>query len=89
MINLDNVDMEEFVSKIEALDGLVVSKSSIDRSIKAIKEDLANVLGVNKKKVSAILKIFTNLREEGEPFDEELVEGIKALYVAFAEREED
>lgn len=87
MLDLNNIDIDEFNLKIESLDGLLVSRDSINRNIKAIKDDLANILGVNKNRVTSILKIFTNIRQEGEPFDEELVEKIKNLYVAYKEVE--
>lgn len=83
MRDLSAIDMEEFVEKVESLDALMVSKTSLDRSIKAIREDIANILDVKKNKVVKILEMFANIRQEGEPFDEELVGSIKELYDAY------
>jgi hypothetical protein len=82
MLDLSYIDIEEFNEKLDMYDGLMATKDSLDRNIKAVKDDLANVLGVNKKKVGAILKMFINLRQEGQPFDEELGEKVKELYMA-------
>lgn len=87
MLDLSYIDIEEFNEKLDMYDGLMATKDSLDRNIKAVKDDLANVLGVNKKKVGAILKMFINLRQEGQPFDEELGEKVKELYMAHREAE--
>lgn len=87
MLDLSYIDIEEFNEKLDMYDGLMATKDSLDRNIKAVKDDLANVLGVNKKKIGAILKMFINLRQEGQPFDEELGEKVKELYMAHREAE--
>lgn len=87
MLDLSYIDIEEFNEKLDMYDGLMATKDSLNRNIKAVKDDLANVLGVNKKKVGAILKMFINLRQEGQPFDEELGEKVKELYMAHREAE--
>lgn len=85
MIDLNYVDMEEFKDKLDMLDGLMETKASTDRNIKAIKDDLAILLDVKKSRVNAILKLFLNIRQDGQPFDEELVDKVKELYSAYRE----
>ena len=87
MLDLSYIDIEDFNEKMDMFDGLMATKESLDRNIKAVKDDLANILGVNKRRIGPILKMFTNLRQEGQPFDEELGEKVKELYTAHREAE--
>lgn len=87
MIDLNNIDIDEFRTKMEAFEDLMVSKESINNSIKGLKGELAEILGVKKEKVTSIIKMLTNIEQEGEVFDEELVEDVKKLYDAYKEED--
>lgn len=82
MIDINSIDIEEFKVKMEAMEDLLVSRDSINRSISGIKDEMASILGVKKTKVAAIVKMFTNIKQEGEVYDEELAEDVKKLYDA-------
>jgi len=87
MIDLTNVDMEEFRDKFDQIKGIMETRTSVNNSLKEVKEELADILGINKKKVGAVIKMLFNIYEEGEPVDEELAEGVKNLYLKAKEEE--
>lgn len=81
MIDVNSVDMAEFSEKFEQYLGLNETKDSINHSMGELKTDLANLLGINKKKIGAVIKMLINMRQEGQPLDEDLANGVKELYL--------
>lgn len=87
MIDVNSVDMQEFREKFEQYLDLNETKESISHSMGEIKADLANLLGINKKKIGAVIKMLINMRQEGQPLDEDLASGVKELYIKAKETE--
>jgi|LSQX01.1.fsa_nt_gb hypothetical protein len=88
MIDVNSVDMQEFKEKFEQYLGLNETKESINHSMGEIKADLANLLGVNKKKMTSVIKMLINMRQEGQPLDEDLATGVKELYLKAKETDD-
>lgn len=80
MIDMTNIDVEQFKDKFDQLKSIMETSETIKTSIKEVKDELADILGVKKTKVGAIVKMLINIQQEGEPVDEELVSGVKELY---------
>lgn len=80
MIDMTNVDVEEFRDKFEQLESIMETNETIKASIKEVKEELAAILGINKRKIGAVIKMLINMKQEGEPIDESLADGVKELY---------
>lgn len=81
MIDMANVDVEEFRDKFEQLESIMETNETIKASIKEVKEELAAILGINKRKIGAVIKMLINMKQEGEPIDESLADGVKELYI--------
>ncbi len=81
MIDMTNVDVEEFRDKFEQLESIMETNETIKASIKEVKEELAAILGINKRKIGAVVKMLINMKQEGEPIDESLADGVKELYI--------
>ncbi len=81
MIDMTNVDVEEFRDKFEQLESIMETNETIKASIKEVKEELAAILGINKRKIGAVIKMLINMKQEGEPIDESLADGVKELYI--------
>ena len=88
MIDVNSVDMQEFREKFEQYLDLNETKESISHSMGEIKADLANLLGINKRKIGAVIKMLINMRQEGQPLDEDLASGVKELYIKAKETED-
>ena len=80
MIEVDNINMEDFNEKFEQYLILNENKESIAHSMNEVKADLAIILDINKKKVGAVIKMLINMKQEGQPLDEDLANGVKNLY---------
>lgn len=81
MIDMTNIDVEQFKDKFDQLKSIMETSETIKASMKEVKDELADILGVKKTKVGAIVKMLINIQQEGEPVDEELISGVKELYV--------
>lgn len=81
MIDMTNIDVEQFKDKFDQLKSIMETSETIKTSIKEVKDELADILGVKKTKVGAIVKMLINIQQEGEPVDEELISGVKELYM--------
>lgn len=78
---MTNIDVEQFKDKFDQLKSIMETSETIKASMKEVKDELADILGVKKTKVGAIVKMLINIQQEGEPVDEELISGVKELYV--------
>lgn len=81
MIDMTNIDVEQFKDKFDQLKSIMETSETIKTSMKEVKDELADILGVKKTKVGAIVKMLINIQQEGEPVDEELISGVKELYM--------
>lgn len=81
MIDMTNIDVEQFKDKFDQLKSIMETSETIKASMKEVKDELADILGVKKTKVGAIVKMLINIQQEGEPVDEELISGVKELYM--------
>ena len=89
MIEVDNINMEDFNVKFEQYLILNENKESIAHSMNEVKADLAVILDINKKKVGAVIKMLINMKQEGQPLDEDLANGVKDLYHKAKEADDD
>lgn len=78
---MTNIDVEQFKDKFDQLKSIMETSETIKASMKEVKDELADILGVKKTKVGAIVKMLINIQQEGEPVDEELISGVKELYM--------
>jgi len=79
-VDVRNVDVESFKESISVIDSITDSIETYKAALKDKRNELAEELGVEKKEIVGIIKMYKKLEAGEGPIDEDLINSIEELY---------